>query len=106
MKNSCPTSPIKIPAKRKIINTDEKKYPWHADSKGYFLVKIQDGKIHCGFVGKNHKMKIEFVGKNPEKMIKEIAKRKLCDLEHMGYIGSELMIVHDCLKSGKKYMQR
>ncbi|MBI2043237.1 hypothetical protein HYT25_02515 [Candidatus Pacearchaeota archaeon] len=102
----CPTSPIKIPAARKIIFTDEKKYPWKQDKKGYFLVKIQRGFLHCGFVNNRHEMKIEFVGKNPEKIIKEIAKRKLCDIEHMGYIASELIIAHECIKKNKKYAQR
>jgi len=51
-------------------------------------------------------MVVEFVGKKPEKIIKEIAKRNLCDLEHMGYIASELSIAHDCLKNNKNYVQR
>ena len=106
MKKLCPTNEIKISPKRKIIFTDEKKYPWRADSRGYFLVKIQDGNIHCGFANKKHEVKIEFIGKDVEKMIKEIAKKKLCDLEHMGYISSELMIAKNYLKNGKRYIQR
>ena len=105
-KQTCPTNEIKISHNRKIIHTDEKKYPWRADSKGYFLVKIHKGKIHCGFVNNKHEMKIEFIGLDSKKMIKEIAKRKICDLEHMGYIASELMIAYDCMKNNKKYMQR
>ena len=105
-KQKCPVSPIKISPKRKIIFTDEKKFPWRADSKGYFLVKIKDGKIHCGFANKKHEVKIEFVGSDVEKMIKEIAKRKICDMGHMGYIASELMIAKDYLKNRKKYAQR
>ncbi|MEK6842573.1 MAG: hypothetical protein AABX84_02060, partial [Nanoarchaeota archaeon] len=76
------------------------------DKKCYFLVKIHKRKFNCGFVNNKHEMKIEFIGLDPEKMIKEIAKRKLCDLEHMGYIASELMIACDCMKNNKKYMQR
>ena len=105
-KEICPISEIKISSKRKRIFTDEKKFPWRADSKGYFLVKIDRGFIHCGFANNKHEVKIEFVGKNVEKMIKEIAKKKLCDLEHMGYISSELMIAKNYLKNGKKYVQR
>ena len=105
-KQTCPTSPIKISQKRKIILTDGKKYPWRQDRKGYFLVKIQDGKIHCGFVNNKHEMKIEFIGRNPERIIKEITKRKLCDLEHMGYIAFELTLASNCMKKRKKYVQR
>lgn len=104
--DSCPIEPIKIKKDRKIINTDGIKFPWRQDKNGYFLVKIQNGKIHCGFVNNNHEMIMEFIGSNPDEIIKEIAKRKLCDLEHMGYIASELMIARDCLKNGKKYVQR
>lgn len=102
----CPHFPLEISPSRKIILADNLKFPWRKNKKGYFLVKIQDKKIHCGFVGNKNKMIIEFVGKNPDKIIKEIAKRKLCDLEHMGYIASELMIALDCAKNGKEYIQR
>ena len=106
MKEIYPVSPIKISSRRKIIFTDEKKYPWKKDKKGYFLVKILAGKIHCGFANNKHEVMIEFIGKNPERMIKEIAKRKICDLEHMGYISSELMIAKNCLDKNEKYVQR
>ena len=106
MKEICPTSPIKISSDCKVIFTDEKKYLWRRDSKGYFLVKIEAGFLHCGFANSKHEVKIEFIGKNVEKMIKEIAKRKICDLEHMGYIASELMIAKNCLENQKKYVQR
>ncbi|MBI4116339.1 hypothetical protein HY449_01205 [Candidatus Pacearchaeota archaeon] len=103
---SCPSSPIEIPQLRKIIFTDKKKFPWRKNRNGYFLIKIQEKKIHCGFVNWKNKMIFEFVGKNPDKMIKEIAKRKLCDLEHMGYIASELTVAENFLKGDKKYIQR
>jgi len=103
---SCPIEPIKIMKDRKMIFTDEIKFPWRQDKRGYFLIKIGNGKIHCGFVNNNHEMLVEFVGSNPDGIIKEIARRKLCDLEHMGYLASELTIACDCLKNGKKYVQR
>jgi len=106
MNKPCPASPIKISPSRKIIFTDEKKYPWRRDSKGYFLVKIKNGFLHCGFANNKHEVVIEFVGKNVEKIIKEIAKRKICDMEHMGYIASELTLASKFLKNRKKYVQR
>ena len=105
-KKICPTFPIKISSDCKVVFTDAKKFPWRQDKKGYFLVKIQEGKIHCGFANNKHEVMIEFIGKNPERMIKEIAKRKICDLEHMGYISSELMIAKNCLDKNEKYVQR
>ena len=102
----CPSHKIEILKTRKIIFCDKLKFSWKQDPKGYFLVEIKDNKICCGFVNNKHKMIIEFRGKDPDKIIKEIAKRKLCNLENMGYIASELMIAKDCLKSKKKYRQR
>ena len=51
-------------------------------------------------------MKIEFRGSDPDKIIKEIASRKLCSLGNMGYISSELMIAKDALDNKNKYTQR
>ena len=102
----CPFHPINISDDREVVNCDKLKFKWEADKKGYFLVKIEKGLIRCGFVNSKHKMIIEFTGKNPDKIIKEIAKRKLCNLANMGYIASELMIAHYSIKTRKKYIQR
>jgi len=103
----CPLHPVDIPEDREAIETDGLKFPWKQDPKGYFLVKIKDGQICCGFVNNEHKMELELKGKDPDKMIKEIAKRGLCStMEHMGYIASELMIAKDALDNDKKYVQR
>ena len=102
----CPQHPIEIPEDREIVHTDDKEYAWSGDSKGYFLVRIQDGMLCCGFVNSEHKMVLELRGRDPEKMIKEIAARKLCSLENMGYIASELMIASQAMENGKKYIQR
>ena len=106
MPEKCPFHKIDIAEDREIVYTDKLKFPWKQDKKGYFLVKLEKNMICCGFVNNKHKMIIEFRGKNPDKIIKEIAKRKLVDLKHMGYIASELMIAYDCLKNKKKYVQR
>lgn len=102
----CPQHKIEISEDREIISCDEKEFSWKQDQNGYFLVKIENNKLFCGFVNNNHKMILELKGRNPDKIIKEIAKRKLVDLEHMGYIASELMIAKDCLENGKEYVQR
>jgi len=106
MEKKCPFHPIEIPDERTVVNCDRMSFPWKRDPNGYFLVKIERGMICCGFVNNRHKMEIEFRGTDPDKMIKEIAKRRLVGLEHMGYIASELMIAKDCLKDRKKYTQR
>jgi len=107
MKKLCPETPVKISEKREIILSDTFKQPWPEDPKGYFLVKIEQGTICCGFVEKKtHTLIVEFKGTNVFKMIQEIAKRKLCNLTTMGYIASELMIVKRALEENKEYKQR
>lgn len=106
MKKKCPCIKIDILSNRKIILCDKLKFPWKQDKKGYFLVKIEKKEIHVGFVNNSHKMTLELRGTDPDKIIKEIAKRKLCDLEHMGYIASEIMLAYSCIKNKKKYVQR
>ncbi len=102
----CPFHKIEIPAGREIVEVDKLKFPWKQDKNGYFLVKLENGIICCGFVNNDHKMVVEFRGTDFDKIIKEIASRKLVDLEHMGYIASELVIAKNCLDSGTKYVQR
>jgi len=102
----CPCHPIDISENREIVETDNLKFDWKQDPNGYFLVRVQDNEIQCGFVNNSHKMIIEFRGKNPDNIIKEIAKRKLVELTHMGYISQELQIAKDCLDNKKKYVQR
>ncbi|MBS3093724.1 hypothetical protein J4456_04050 [Candidatus Pacearchaeota archaeon] len=102
----CPTEEIQIIKKREIVYTDEKQFPWTQDPNGYFLVKIENNLICCGFVDNEHRMTIEFRGKNPDKIIKEIVKRNLCENNHLTYIAQELMLAHECLINNTKYTQR
>jgi len=102
----CPDNEIKIDEKREIIYSDSLSFPWKQDTKGYFLVKIENNFICCGFVNPNHELIIELRGKNPDKMIKEITRRDVCSKENLAYIAQELMIAYDCLVNNKKYVQR
>ncbi|MBW3019693.1 DUF4346 domain-containing protein [Candidatus Woesearchaeota archaeon] len=91
---------------REVVDCDKLSFPWNQDPNGYFLIKIEDNLLKCGFVNSEHKMVLELFGKDPDKIIKEIAKRKLVNLEHMGYVASELQIAYDCMINGKDYVQR
>lgn len=103
----CPAHDITIPDDREVVDCDAKKYPWRQDPKGYFLVRLRGGKIECGFVeAGSHRMLAEFRASDPDRIIKEIASRKLCSLTGMGYIAGELMLAKQCLDSGQKYVQR
>jgi hypothetical protein len=109
MEKGCPFHPIDIPDDREVVLCDSKEYPWKQDTRGYFLVRLDRdaGLIECGFVdAKSHRMLVEFRGKDPDKIIREIAGRKMCSLAGMGYIASELMIAKQALESGNRYVQR
>jgi hypothetical protein len=103
---SCPCHPITILRTRKVVLTDKLKHPWKMDSHGYFLVKLENKMICCGFCTAQHKMVIEFRGIDPHAMAKEIAKRKVCNADNLAYISQELMIAKNCLVKKKKYVQR
>jgi len=107
MSKECPFVPIDFNEEgREVVECDELLFPWKQDPNGYFLVKIEKNFIECGFVNSGHKMILVFRGKNPDKIIKEIAKRELVNLPHMGYIASEIMIAYNCIKTGQEYVQR
>ena len=102
---NCPFQEIKFQQDREIIYSDNLTFPWNQDPKGYFLVKIEEDMLCCGFVTHDHKMILELRGKNPDKMIKEFIKRELCSKENIGYISSELMIAYFCMKNNLLYVQ-
>ena len=106
MNDQCPIQEINIKEDRKIIKTDELSFPWNQDPNGYFLVKIENDFIKCGFVNNNHEMIIEFQGSDPDKMIKEITKRELCSKENLAFISQELMIAFNCMENNLPYTQR
>jgi len=96
---------MEIPKDRKIVQTDKLKFPWKEDKKGYFLIKVDKDEIQCGFL-ENRKMTVEFRGKDPYNMIKEIAQRNMINLEHMGYLASELTRAKECIDYGRVFIQR
>lgn len=105
-KKKCPFHDIEIPPNRPVVLTDSLNFVWKQDPMGYFLVKIENKQICCGFVTSKHKMILELRGSNPDKIIKEIIKRKLCNIDNLGYIASELMLARYCLEKKKRYIQR
>lgn len=96
---------VNIPEDIEIVDCDKLNFEWNEDKSGYFLIKIEDGLIKCGFV-RDETMILELDGKDPSKIIKEIAKRRLVNLEHMGYIAKELTVAKYCLDNSKEYVQR
>lgn len=106
MEETCPCAPIEIPKDREIIEVTDKKFTWTCDPNGYFLVKIENDEICCGFCTTDHKMILELRSTDPDKIIKEIVERDLCNKDNLGYIASELMIAFNCIENNLPYTQR
>jgi hypothetical protein len=104
---SCPTQPITILKDRLVIETDDLDFKWVGDKNGYFLIKLDDDEISCGFVNAHHELCVEFRGTDMDKMIKEILKQDLLDSkEHLVYVAQELMLARQCLDEMTLYIQR
>ena len=104
----CLGVPIKIRDDRKVVFCDGLKFPcgWKKGD-GYFLVKIEDGMICVGWVdGTSHEMTIEFRGSDPDKIIREVTRQDFVDKPHAAYIAAEIILAHQCLKTGTAYVQR
>jgi hypothetical protein len=98
---------IELPDNHPTFKCDDQNYPWEGDDSGYFLVKIEKGLIKCGFVGSDHKLKLELIGENPFNLMQEIVKRDLTsNKQHLGYIAQEIMIAHRSLQEDTEYIQR
>ena len=103
----CPDRRIHIRSDREIVDCDMLTHKYRTDPKGFFLVRLQDDKVCCGYVNWDYEMTLELRGTDVQKILKEIARRRLCEnLEHMGYIADELRIARSCFDSGKEYVQR
>jgi len=75
------------------------------DKKGFFLIKVEQGKILAGRVQKQRMQEV-VSGKKAEDIYYEIIRRKLITkLDTAAYLGKELMRAEECLKQGKKYVQ-
>ena len=106
-KGKCLGRDITIRSNREVVQCDELEFPWDwKPDDGYFLVRLHEGQICVGYVDEHHDVKIEFRGTDPEKMVKEIARRNFLNSSHMGYIGGEILLAHQCLVSGTDYVQR
>jgi len=106
MEEDCPCAPIEIPSDREIVDCNDLEFKWEQDPKGYFLVKIDNNIIQCGFCTTDHKMILELRSDNPDKIIKEILKRDLCNKNNLAYIAQELMIAFNCIENNLPYKQR
>ena len=85
------------------------KRPWRLDTKGYFLIRINNelNKIEAAFCDlKENKVRIIIRGDNPVEIYTAILKENLISmLDHAADIGVELEKAYVALKTGKKYVQ-
>lgn len=75
------------------------------DPKGFFLIKIEGGKIYAGRVLRQRMIEV-VSGKNAEDIYYELIRRKMiAKLDTAAYLGKELTRAEECLKQKKKYVQ-
>lgn len=81
---------------------------WHADPKGYFLIRVNEKRkrIEAGFCTYKHIITKMVHGTNAIEIYNSIVKKRLISrLEHAAYLGKELYKAELALKYGKKYRQ-
>ncbi|MDP3698045.1 MAG: DUF4346 domain-containing protein [Nanoarchaeota archaeon] len=81
---------------------------WHADPKGYFLIRVNDKKkrIEAGFCNYKHEIIKMVYGTGAIEVYNTIIRKKMISrLEHAAYLGKELYKAELALKYGKRYRQ-
>ena len=81
---------------------------WHPDTKGYFLIRVNEKKkrIEAGFCNYKHVVTKMIYGQNAVDIYHTLIRHKLLTrLEHAAYLGKELYKAELALKYGKKYRQ-
>lgn len=84
------------------------------DPKGYFLIRVLNGKIEIGFCsykdmkfGVSNTVLKKFSSTNISEIFEWIKKNKLyTQQDHYNYLVSELKRASECLKTGKEYVQK
>lgn len=75
------------------------------DPKGFFLIKVERGRIYAGRVQKQRMQEV-VSGKRAEDIYYELIKRKMISkLDTAAYLGKELMRAEECLRKKKCYTQ-
>ena len=87
--------------------------PIQLDPKGYFLIKIEEGKIciaHCNYQGKKgwyeNKIESSFSSEDPDEILQWVKSNNLVSLdEHHQYLVKEMSHAVEALKTNAKYVQ-
>ncbi|MFT4310652.1 MAG: hypothetical protein ACMXYC_03395 [Candidatus Woesearchaeota archaeon] len=97
--------PFEIPDDIPIVQCDRLTYPWQQDEQKYVLIRKQNKTIQLLFVEHDIAF-LQLEGEQPYNLIKEIAKRNLVNLEHMGYLAVEIMRAKHAMDTNTEFVQR
>lgn len=84
------------------------------DPRGYFLIKVEDGKIHLAFCNYQdrsgwydyHDIEMHHSSENKEELLDWAHHHKLySQKDHSEYLSRELARAEQCLKKNQKYVQ-
>ncbi|TAL57134.1 MAG: hypothetical protein EPN86_02290 [Nanoarchaeota archaeon] len=88
------------------IADEHTKLRWRQDKRGYFVIKIENGKIKLSHYDNNGPLLQVFEGVKAEDIYKELVLRETISYpEHLAYIGMELAKAEIALKLGIPYVQ-
>src|SRR5690606_576169 len=97
--------PFELPDDIEHMQCDTQTYPWCQDANRYVLIRVIDNNIECLFVQDDVAF-LRLDGTNPFNLIKEIARRNIVNLEHMGYVACEIMRAKQAIDAKSEFVQR
>lgn len=79
---------------------------WRIDTKGYFLIRVNDSVIEAGYCKKDNKVLIIIQGKKAIDIFNTIVREGLVSsLQHAADLGAELQKAEIALELGVEYIQ-
>ena len=77
------------------------------DKKCFLLIRSRNKKIEVGICNYDYKLIKAYRGTDVQSLYKKIIDDKwITQMKHAAYLGMELQTAYDCIKSGKKYIQK
>lgn len=79
---------------------------WKYDPKGYFLIRIHEGKIEAGHCRQDNVILTRIIGSTAEEVYNTIIREGITDNpSHLAYLGAELKKAEIARDLGKGYVQ-
>ena len=98
--------PIKFPDEIEFEDVKEYNH-YDEDKKSFLLIRLKDEKIEVGICNYKYELVKAYSGKDIQALYKKIIDDGwITEMKHASYLGMELQEAENCLKDGKKYVQK